>query len=696
MAADPNNAVFFPPTLLFLLEPFSAAARWSHLAWCAALVLLAFAALRAFGLSRGPAGVAAFALAISGPAMTLASLPTTAWAVAGFLPLLALAGSGSTDGRRVVAGGALLVALVILAGEPAIAAEMLALGLLFAVLSSRWTGARLLAASAGLGAAVAAPQIVTAAGLLRDTVRGGGLAVASGAAYHSVRPARLLSIVWPGLFGDVHSAAPDGFWGGAFFDAGTPYISTLAVGTVTWVLLPSALKDPRGRRLLAVAAAAMLLSFGRFLPGGAALLSFPGFSFFRYPEKWLFFALAAAIAAAGVSLDRLGRGDRRVSRVAAYSAGAAASLSLAAAATVALFPAAVFSALRASRIVAPAMAASAPVILGALRRECLVTGTFAALGALALLGFRKRPARLFLALAALIVIDLFPRTWSSVPLESTAAFDSSPPAVSAALAIPGRFSFGEETEVAPDPLRPMRPSIWGVSFSGNNDIDRFSPRRSFFFSRALASLPFSDGRKGSWLRLAGVGAVSTIDPSAAGLLAPLFRTSPIRVVYRLDGGERFRVVSNALRAASSDEARTLTFGTVVDLKSALVIEEAVPRDGPGGRSSVRPVARRGDRESVVVFAERGGYLFRSETFDPHWRVSIDGAPARVLPADYAFQAVAVPPGTHRVEFSYVDRALVAAMALSLTALGGVALLLRGRGGPGGKRRLGTASAEPGV
>jgi uncharacterized membrane protein YfhO len=40
----------------------------------------------------------------------------------------------------------------------------------------------------------------------------------------------------------------------------------------------------------------------------------------------------------------------------------------------------------------------------------------------------------------------------------------------------------------------------------------------------------------------------------------------------------------------------------------------------------------------------------------------------VLPADYAFQAVAVPAGAHEVEFVYVDVATRAAMVVSLAAL----------------------------
>jgi len=85
--------------------------------------------------------------------------------------------------------------------------------------------------------------------------------------------------------------------------------------------------------------------------------------------------------------------------------------------------------------------------------------------------------------------------------------------------------------------------------------------------------------------------------------------------------------------------------------------------------------RRDDREEIEITSGAGGWLFRSETFDRHWRATIDGRPAAVVPADYAFQAVAVPPGTHRLEFFYADPATLAAMALSLGALVVAALAL---------------------
>jgi uncharacterized membrane protein YfhO len=55
---------------------------------------------------------------------------------------------------------------------------------------------------------------------------------------------------------------------------------------------------------------------------------------------------------------------------------------------------------------------------------------------------------------------------------------------------------------------------------------------------------------------------------------------------------------------------------------------------------------------------------------PQWRVEVDGRPAELLRVDHAFRGVRVPAGSHRVVFTYQDRALQAGLVLSsLTVVG---------------------------
>jgi len=55
----------------------------------------------------------------------------------------------------------------------------------------------------------------------------------------------------------------------------------------------------------------------------------------------------------------------------------------------------------------------------------------------------------------------------------------------------------------------------------------------------------------------------------------------------------------------------------------------------------------------------------AQTYYHWWRVEIDGRPAPLLRANFAFQAVAVPPGTHQVHLWYEDRAFEVGAAISV-------------------------------
>jgi hypothetical protein len=77
---------------------------------------------------------------------------------------------------------------------------------------------------------------------------------------------------------------------------------------------------------------------------------------------------------------------------------------------------------------------------------------------------------------------------------------------------------------------------------------------------------------------------------------------------------------------------------------------------------------------------RAVVLIRS-VFDPGWHATVDGAPARVFPADYLDQGVFVGPGHHTVELSYDDPAIGSGLlgsALTIAAMAAVARVLARR------------------
>lgn len=58
----------------------------------------------------------------------------------------------------------------------------------------------------------------------------------------------------------------------------------------------------------------------------------------------------------------------------------------------------------------------------------------------------------------------------------------------------------------------------------------------------------------------------------------------------------------------------------------------------------------------------------AQTYDSQWRASVDGQPAKLLRANHAFQAVAVPEGQHTLRLVYVDRSFKHGAIISLFGL----------------------------
>ena len=90
------------------------------------------------------------------------------------------------------------------------------------------------------------------------------------------------------------------------------------------------------------------------------------------------------------------------------------------------------------------------------------------------------------------------------------------------------------------------------------------------------------------------------------------------------------------------------------------------------------------RVSLKTSLKSPGILMLNDRFDNGWAVTVDGAPARMLRANYIMRAVALPAGDHRVVFEFsapassvrLTQALWAAIVLGLAATGVRALRRR--------------------
>jgi hypothetical protein len=98
---------------------------------------------------------------------------------------------------------------------------------------------------------------------------------------------------------------------------------------------------------------------------------------------------------------------------------------------------------------------------------------------------------------------------------------------------------------------------------------------------------------------------------------------------------------------------------------------ATPASPPSAAARPAEIAWQRDSEdqaTIDVNGAEAGYVRWLEAWDPGWSATVDGTPARVLPADDVFMAVAVSPGPHTVRLSFSTPGATTGILISVMGL----------------------------
>ena len=158
-------------------------------------------------------------------------------------------------------------------------------------------------------------------------------------------------------------------------------------------------------------------------------------------------------------------------------------------------------------------------------------------------------------------------------------------------------------------------------------------------------------------------------------------------VYRNETAlPRAFLVHRAIVADGHEDAWARIHQADFDPASTVILEGGSSLDQqPGFPSAVEVVRYEPDALEIEVNAGAEGYLFLSDPFYPGWRATVDGQPSPILRANYAFRAVAMPAGEHRVTMTFRPSSWYLGLGASLLTLlivviaGGVALARKLRG-----------------
>ncbi len=143
------------------------------------------------------------------------------------------------------------------------------------------------------------------------------------------------------------------------------------------------------------------------------------------------------------------------------------------------------------------------------------------------------------------------------------------------------------------------------------------------------------------------------------------------------------LVPGARACLDDTSALALIRSGKVDLRREVIIAGCPHVISGGSFSGTLQVEHYGpQRITVHADVQSHAFLVLTDSYDSEWRVWVDDHEVPLLRADYAFRAVALGPGSHKVKFLYHPFTVVLGLVLSIIALLGTAALISlGNGHP---------------
>jgi len=675
--ADAQSAVLYPPNLLFAILPPDRA-----LGLLAALHLFAAGAftylfLKGLGLGRIAATFGGITFMLGGFAVVWLELPvflsTGVW-----LPLALYLIHLAHERRSApyAAGAGIAIGLSLVGGHPQIAFYCLlttALYWVYLAVSGRrrtavWWSFALAGLTFGIGFALAAPQLLASAELAALSHRGGSSATAEGyAAYSALAvPVRtLITLLVPDFFGNPSKGT---FWGAGEYAEYCSY-----VGVLPLLLVPLAFGGKGNPRKHAwffsmLAALALLMALGT---GVNRLFYFgvPGFARSGSPARVLVLFMFSVAALGALGLDRILNDDGKtrrhtVFRVLLSGLGVLVLVSLLLQSNLRLLQTEL-STVEALRSLLPAVRMfPALLVVGIGLILLTVTGPLGrqiggalAVGVLAadLLAFGMpynptcRPS------------DVYPSTELTDFLKKDTDFSRIMP-------------LNQSWALREFPKAVLPPNCAGVY--GLFDVQGYG---SLYPVRYKALLDTAGGRDSCPVENGNMVFARNPGSPIYDLLGVrrVISREPIGgrhekvggcYVYRNPGTLPRAFLVHAIEYADDEEILRLIAEKEADLHSVVLVNFGDgERLDPWKTGYLQTPARtvKADRVRVEKYtfntvtlsveAARAGILVLTDQYSPGWKARVDEKISPVVRADYAFRAVAVPPGRHTVTFRYTPQ-----------------------------------------
>ncbi len=169
-------------------------------------------------------------------------------------------------------------------------------------------------------------------------------------------------------------------------------------------------------------------------------------------------------------------------------------------------------------------------------------------------------------------------------------------------------------------------------------------------------------------------------PGDTTFLVPVFDDDPAVTIYlNTLALPRAMILFNSQIVDDHDAAFAATHDDAFDPARVVILEHGQALTGEPGQAALTIDRYDPNAVAFTVATDRPAYFFLSDVYHPDWRATVDGRPATIEVANYAFRAVLLEPGRHTVEMRFrpsgwaagvvaTSGALVALVALAIICI----------------------------
>ena len=169
------------------------------------------------------------------------------------------------------------------------------------------------------------------------------------------------------------------------------------------------------------------------------------------------------------------------------------------------------------------------------------------------------------------------------------------------------------------------------------------------------------------------------EPSASGEIPSYFDQKRFKIVFEdksvailenLSVLPRAFIVYDWAIEKEDNKILDLMLDVSFPIKSKIVLREDpyIRLNNSATENSVEYLNYDVQESLISVSTNADGLLFISDTYYPGWKAYVDGKETKIYRANYAFRAIVVPKGFHKVMFSYEPESFYSGVKLSLVSL----------------------------